>query len=295
VAPPSSVRDAIAGDLAVLRERWARARWTAPDTYHVTLHFIGPLPPVLVPALVQRVGEVAARHAPFRAATGTGGGNARGGREGVGWIEVGEGSAALVALATSVVHAAREVLDPDRAAERDRPHRPHITVVRRASSRLVEDLRAHARVLAPRAWEIDEVVLVRSHLDAAGARHEVIAGLPLAATGEREERGPVSGVTGPRHGHLPVAVAPHEEWHERSLGEGSTAPHPANSVSLGGFVRSRGVPEPVLPPACPLCARVIRAGDPARTLQGPDARCPRCGAYLAGPRRISAQRITRSG
>ncbi|MDQ6681879.1 MAG: RNA 2',3'-cyclic phosphodiesterase, partial [Chloroflexota bacterium] len=45
-------------------------RWTAVESSHLTLAFLGPTPPDAVPETAAQLGGVAGRHAPFRASAG---------------------------------------------------------------------------------------------------------------------------------------------------------------------------------------------------------------------------------
>ena len=169
---PPAVRDAVADLVAGLRDVAPRARWQSPDTWHLTLRFLGQIPAAEVPRLAGLLREVAVSGAPFptelRGAGSFGGGR----RPLVAWIGVGEGSEELAALAAMLGRA----IDPDGD---NGPLRAHLTVAREAPPELVVALRA-AMSTGPRlAWTSDRVVLYRSVLGPRGSTHTELVSAPL--------------------------------------------------------------------------------------------------------------------
>lgn len=137
-----------------------------PESWHLTLRFLGDT----AWDALERVGEEVGRAPPgppFGIRFGGYGAFPRASRASVLWLGVGEGAAALAALAESVEAAVARAGFP---AER-RPFRPHLTLSR---LRPPEDATAALARLPPfpAAMPVAEVVLFRSHLGGGPARYE---------------------------------------------------------------------------------------------------------------------------
>lgn len=168
VEVPPSVRDAVAGAVAPLREALPRLRWVDPSRYHLTVVFLGSVPDDAVDSVGAAVARGAAGTAPFSLAL-----DGRLGMFGrrVLWAGL-EQSPALAALASAVGSAVSPVVAlPDG----DRAFSAHLTLARAGR----EPVRAPAvaGVEVPRlAWEVNRVVLMRS----AGS-YEVVRSFPFVA------------------------------------------------------------------------------------------------------------------
>lgn len=174
---PPEVRDAVGDLVASVRAVAPSARWQSPDTWHLTLRFLGQTPAAEVPRLAGILREVAGSRPPFptelRGAGSFGGGR----RPLVAWIGIGQGSAELEVLAARLNRA----IDP---GGEDQPLRAHLTVAREAPPELVDALRG-AMSAGPRlAWTSDRVVLYRSVLGPRGSTHTELVSAPLG--GEQE-------------------------------------------------------------------------------------------------------------
>jgi 2'-5' RNA ligase len=177
------VRDCLAGRLA------SDICWTRPDSWHLTLKFLGEVEPGAVEAVVSALGAVecpafAARLGgcgtfpplPATSATsGTGRGRIRPPR--VLWLGLDRGGHELVRLAEAVDRA----LAPLGFAPAATPHHPHLTLgrVRRAApDRWAEALAAcdaaHARAGDWPEFTVDGFILWRSDLMPDGARHTAV-------------------------------------------------------------------------------------------------------------------------
>ncbi len=143
----------------------------------MTLVFLGPVPPARVRLLCEAIGRVATRASPIHVELGQGGGRARRGDDGVAWLEVGRGATEITRLARSLEAAVGWRSGPHSAGEL-----PHVTVARRASSRLIADLAGAGGAGASIGWRVDSVVLQRSHLGGAGARYEPVHVVPLGGS-----------------------------------------------------------------------------------------------------------------
>lgn len=186
VVPPDEALEHLSAGLDAARTREADVlgnetlRWARPDTWHLTLAFLGELADKRVPDLDRRLHRAASRHAACEVAlTGSGRFDGR-----VLWIGFSGEVAVLRRLAGSVQAASRRAgADVD-----ERPLRAHITLAR---AREPTDLRPAVAALADYAgppWTAHELVLVRSRLGAGPGRtalHEVISRHPLAGPPER--------------------------------------------------------------------------------------------------------------
>jgi 2'-5' RNA ligase len=166
VWPPPDVATVLA---AVPRPPHPSVRWTTPDQWHVTLRFLGEVADDALPGLVQAlapVGEVGARVARL------GPSSARLGR-GTLMVPV----AGLDDLASAVVaSSARFGRRPE-----DRRFTGHVTLARGRGRRPVPAELEGQPVTG--AWPVEEVAVVRSRLDARGARYDTVATIRLAGAG----------------------------------------------------------------------------------------------------------------
>ncbi|MFN2418210.1 MAG: RNA 2',3'-cyclic phosphodiesterase, partial [Candidatus Limnocylindria bacterium] len=146
-------------------------RWTDPDSWHVTLAFLGEIEASSVPELVDRLGRVVDRHPAMSLRTGGLGAFPTSSRARVAWYGVEDPHGQLERLAPDVAVA----LDLDAP----RLFRPHLTLAR-ARRRPVDLTSWVASASAPAgALEIDRVTLVRSHLGPGPVRHETLATMRL--------------------------------------------------------------------------------------------------------------------
>jgi RNA 2',3'-cyclic 3'-phosphodiesterase len=167
-----STAETLDAELAPLRSRFPEVRWMTHDLLHVTLVFVGQTDSRRVERIETVLGEVAARHEPYRATAGEAGGrvdarpSAR--RGGVVWLILRQGAAEAAALSLDVDHS----LGTGTYDERHRP-RPHLTVARNASRDALAALRRASASLAL-AWTVDRIVLFRSHTGPRGSRYEAL-------------------------------------------------------------------------------------------------------------------------
>ena len=165
-----TLRRELSTSIARWRERpdLAGMRWTAPDTWHVTLAFLGDTDPEAIPVLEARLAEVVSNHAPMRLPTGGLGAFPSPARARVAWYGVGDPGGRLAALAGDVARASG--LEPDTFTG-------HVTLGRAGRQRLDvrswTDERAPAGVLA-----VSSIQLVRSQPGGL-ARYEPIATFAL--------------------------------------------------------------------------------------------------------------------
>ncbi|MFP5415645.1 MAG: RNA 2',3'-cyclic phosphodiesterase [Actinomycetes bacterium] len=180
--PPADLVEELDFFLAPRREAEARLRWTRPETWHVTLVFMGDVDDWHADRLVEGLAAVAARTPPFGLGL-TGGGafpwplqtkNL--------WLGADAGVQPLTQLAERSRNAAVKAgvrIDGARFT-------PHLTLARANrpldSTRLIRVLDTF---VAP-PWEVRETVLVASHLHDRANRFEVVERFALTGGPARE-------------------------------------------------------------------------------------------------------------
>ncbi|MFJ2030859.1 RNA 2',3'-cyclic phosphodiesterase [Streptosporangium sp. NPDC087985] len=176
-SPPRDARDELARALEPHRAAWPELRWPHSANWHVTLSFLGEVPPEVLPDLETRLARAASRYAPMTLSFIGAGAFPSPRRARVFWTGLDGPHPQLVRLARSLAAGAQRA----GAVHTDRRQlRPHLTLARSRDevdlSRLVEDFGPFAGT----AWEAGAVHLVRSHLGAV-VRYETIAAYPLKA------------------------------------------------------------------------------------------------------------------
>jgi RNA 2',3'-cyclic 3'-phosphodiesterase len=149
----------------------AGLRWTDPDSWHVTLAFLGHVDAGRVPGIAGAVRDVAERHGPMRLSGGKIGAFPANGRARVVWYGIVSADGSLERLASDL----RRALDVDAS----QPFRPHVTIAR--ARREPVDVRGFlARERGPSmTWSAARVDLMRSHLGRGPARYEVVESAAL--------------------------------------------------------------------------------------------------------------------
>lgn len=168
--PKAAVSDVVAPWRAHRSVRWAR-----PETLHLTVKFLGEADEDRIPALVEALSAVAARHRPLEVHLEGFGVFPRRGPARVLWIGV-RATDALVALARDVdaACAARGF------APEDRPYAPHLTIGRpRGDARAVIEGLAGTGTLG--SFLADALIVFRSDPSPEGATHVPLATCPLGA------------------------------------------------------------------------------------------------------------------
>jgi 2'-5' RNA ligase len=169
---PPGLRQTIARQLAEWREIDAPIAWGNPASAHLTLRFLGSADTARLDALQDRLGELAASAGPIHARPGPTGAFPGWERPRVLWLAV-ESGGAIERLAGAVESATR---DAGFDAE-ERPFTAHLTLGRVRGQRGTRQAVRAVRGWAPAApaEPIPEMILFRSELHSAGARH-----IPLA-------------------------------------------------------------------------------------------------------------------
>ena len=167
----------IAAEIAAIEERFGsggdRLRWSAPESWHITLEFLGSTDPERCECVKIRLAEVHSPRFPIQLA-GLGAFE----RAGVFYAGV-ELSPELAALRKSVIAATRQC----GFAPESRPFHPHITLARAKGSERAKALRALQAAIdsSPRftPFTAEEFLLYESFTGAEGSRYEVRARYPL--------------------------------------------------------------------------------------------------------------------
>jgi 2'-5' RNA ligase len=191
VPMPDAVREQIGALIEQLEPRDWPVRWVDPDNAHLTLHFLGDTPPEQAAILRLALPAIVARHDAFDLRTAGLGVFPKLKRPRVIWLGVWGPAHRLEAIYNEL----GDVLDEMQFPIEEKPFSPHITLGRMRDTRhtsvrdLPEELRAaidemaEAGLADPKAGvplPIDEIQLIRSHLEPTGARYEIIARFPLA-------------------------------------------------------------------------------------------------------------------
>ncbi len=168
---PVAVRETLARQLVPYRTALPEVRWTQPETWHLTLVFLGSVEPSRVTDLASLVDAVAAAGTPYPIRLDVGDGR-RGRQDGVGWLSAGVGGGTLVALADAIARGCPS--DLRLGVPVRRTPSAHLTVARGATTAAIEALRTQAPGALGLAWTVDRMSLFRSHLGASGARYETL-------------------------------------------------------------------------------------------------------------------------
>jgi RNA 2',3'-cyclic 3'-phosphodiesterase len=148
---------------------FAGLRWSDPDSWHLTLAFLGSVDADRIDGTVAALHDVAAAHRPMRLPTGGLGAFPSAGRARVAWYGVADPNGGLAALARDV----RRV-----TGVKGSPFRGHVTLAR-ARREPVSVRELVGRPSPKGSLAVDHVVLMRSHLGRGPARYERLADVEL--------------------------------------------------------------------------------------------------------------------
>jgi 2'-5' RNA ligase len=175
--PPDPVQRRLASIQTELRRLAGRhadeVRWVAPEGIHLTLQFLGAVPEERLPAIEDAVAAAASASRPLALEVKGAGGFPSARRPRVVWAGVEGDRTALAALAADLGRRLAPLgFTPD-----ERPFSPHLTLGRAREGRGAPGLGGalvRASASDPVPWRAGALVLVRSHLSPAGARHEAL-------------------------------------------------------------------------------------------------------------------------
>ena len=173
---PDAVKVAIETQVGEpLRRAVEGARWTRPESRHLTLKFLGEVSDERVDEVSAAARGAVSSHAPFEAAFSELGGFPTLRRPRVLWVGIGEGADAIAAIASDLERA----LEPLGFAPEGRSFTAHLTLARFQRPKIIEAL-PEVRVPTER-FAVTDVVLFRSQLHPKGARYSVVERFPLLA------------------------------------------------------------------------------------------------------------------
>lgn len=170
---PTSTRRTLAEALAPLRARHHTLRWIPPETWHLTLAFLGPTPVARRLRAQIALQSVAWTSAPFELLL-----DGRLGRFGdrVLWAGVASTGEGLTDLATSV----RDALASAGVLTEDRPFRAHLTVARARRDHKVPRVSTPLALPGhPVQWTVRRMALMASQPERGGSRYRAVATWPL--------------------------------------------------------------------------------------------------------------------
>jgi 2'-5' RNA ligase len=169
---PEEIRDALAEAVKPVRERFPKARWVPIQNQHVTVKFLGSTYPRLVDWVTGSISTVAGHHAPFPTRMEGLGAFPNAHRARVLWAGLHDGDGRLERLAAALDEALAREFAPEK-----RGFTPHLTVARFNPPALDPPEVA----FESDAFEIDRIVLFRSHLRRPAPVYEPIGIFPLAS------------------------------------------------------------------------------------------------------------------
>ena len=179
---PDDAKHALANFTETLKARGlSNVRWVKPNGIHLTLKFLGNIPPSIVPQLLTALEAAAKDHHPFTLSLGDFGVFPNPNNPRVLWVGLKGDLAALSHLQSSVEQHCRNLgFDPDR-----HPFRPHLTLgrVRRTLPQpqrhiVRAAIQDETSVDAP-PWPVQEIHLIHSALTPHGAVYRSLGAIPL--------------------------------------------------------------------------------------------------------------------
>ena len=169
---PEGAKDELEAAFAPWREAFPKARWVPRENQHVTLKFLGRTWPRLVDWVPEQV-EAAAADVPRFTVRLRGVGSFPSAKTGRALWAGFEDTDLITGLATEIEAALVEEFP----AEKRRFH-PHLTVAR-SDPPLKLPAGYSGTKLETDEWEVDHVVLFRSHLGRPAPRYEPLARFPV--------------------------------------------------------------------------------------------------------------------
>jgi 2'-5' RNA ligase len=164
---------------APLRQTGADVKWTAPNSIHLTLKFLGEIESGVLPSLKAALARAAASHAPFDLTIRGLGAFPGLSNPRVVWCGLDGDVARLAALR----QAAEEASVSLGFAPEERPFRPHLTLGRAKGHRNLQALADCIRIGSPLecSFRVDHFHIYRSTLKPAGAVYDVLERISLGA------------------------------------------------------------------------------------------------------------------
>jgi 2'-5' RNA ligase len=171
---PEPVKDAVEEGFAPWRERFPKARWVPRENLHVTLKFLGRTWPRLTDWVPEQL-EVAAADVPRFTVRLRGVGSFPSAKRGRALWAGFEDTDPIRDLAAGIEDALVEEFPAEK-----RPFHPHLTVAR-SDPPMKLPAAYTATTLETDPWEVEHVVLFRSHLRRPAPLYEPLARFSLGA------------------------------------------------------------------------------------------------------------------
>ena len=168
---PEDIRGALAEAVLPVRERFPKARWVPIQNQHVTMKFLGSTYPRLVEWVTGSISTVAGRHAPFPTRVEGLGTFPSGRKARVLWAGLDDGDGRLERLAAALDEGLAREFAPEKRA-----FTPHLTVARFDPPAPLDPLEV---AFESEPFEIDRIVLFRSHLRRPAPVYEPLGIFPL--------------------------------------------------------------------------------------------------------------------
>jgi len=178
ITPPDTALAEIDAAVAPLRAARPELTWSRPQSWHVTLAFLGEVDEVVLPRLAKRLEGAAGGHPRLELSAAGAGAFPTAPRARVLWTGIRGNPDALRKMSRSVAAGATKAGAPPPG--KGRRFRPHITLAR---CRQPADFRPLVTALADYAgpaWTADRIHLIRSYLGPQ-PRYESLGDWPLAA------------------------------------------------------------------------------------------------------------------
>jgi RNA 2',3'-cyclic 3'-phosphodiesterase len=170
---PEEIRGALAEAVKPVRERFPKARWVPIQNQHVTVKFLGSTYPRLVDWVTGSISTVAGHHAPFPTRVEGLGAFPNAHRARVLWAGLHDAHGRFERLAAALDEALAREFAPEK-----RGFTPHLTVARFSPPVPLDPSEV---AFESDAFEIDRIVLFRSHLRRPAPVYEPIGIFPLAS------------------------------------------------------------------------------------------------------------------
>lgn len=177
IDPPKRIAAALEEAIAPVRRLAPDERWSQLSNLHLTLAFLGHLPPDALEPIGAALARATAAHPAFTVRVRGAGSFGRGARARVLWVGV-EGGDELLRLQASVADGLAVV-----GYREERPFRPHLTLARARTprgSRALADARDALAGLDFGAFPADALILYRSETGPGGSRYSALSTFPLA-------------------------------------------------------------------------------------------------------------------
>jgi RNA 2',3'-cyclic 3'-phosphodiesterase len=182
---PVGLLEALNDSLAPLRARTevTSARWTTPANQHVTLKFLGWVDADALDPVTATLVSVASSHEPSTITLAGLGAFPSERRARVLWAGLDDPAGLLSALASDLEAA----LVPVGFKAEKRGFTPHLTLARFKPPASIAGVLSEEQGAAPARFDVDHLVLYRSHLHPKGASYEVLGTIPLGPRSKGQE------------------------------------------------------------------------------------------------------------